>query len=130
MAHHTQPADTIALDLARAKLVDLQITFDVQPLPLALGEITWAMVSLTYSAAGVGAEMTIRVPIEWDGNASDDARRDLVLGRARELMENSFNASEFARRAPGKMVAAEITSPLEGLAQELGLSEPTAKPNG
>ena len=116
------------LDLSRAKLVDLQVNFDAQPLPIAFGEITWAAVDLTYSANGVGAEMTIRVPIEWDGNGSDEAKRDIALRRARDLLDHACNAPGLARAAASKMPAAEITNPLEGLAQELGLIEPTTKP--
>lgn len=116
------------LDLTKAKLVDLQVTFDAQPLPIAFGEITWAIVDLTYSANGVGAEMSIRVPIEWDGDASDDAKRDVALRRARDLLDHACNAPGLARAATSKMPPAEISSPFEGLAQELGLSEPTTRP--
>jgi hypothetical protein len=119
-----------ALDLTKAKLIDLQVNFDAQPLPIAFGEITWASVDLTYSASGVGAEMTIRVPLEWDGNASDDAKRDLALRRARDLLDHACNAPGLARAASSKMPPADVTSPLEGLAQELGLSEPTTSPKG
>jgi hypothetical protein len=116
------------LDLTKAKLIDLQVTFDSQPLPIAFGEIAWAAVDLSYSASGVGAEMTIRVPIEWDGNASEDAKRNLVLRRARDLLDHACNAPGLARAASSKMVPAEIASPLEGLSQELGLSEPSVRP--
>lgn len=118
------------LDLTKAKLIDLQVTFDAQPLPIAFGEITWASVDLTYSASGVGAEMTVRVPIEWDGDASDDAKRDLALRRARDLLDHACNAPGLARAASSKMPPADVTSPLEGLAQELGLSEPITSPKG
>lgn len=117
------------LDLTKAKLIDLQVTFDAQPLPIASGEITWAVVDLTYSASGVGAEMTIRVPVEWDGNASAEAKRDLALRRARELLDHACNAPGLARAASSKMPPADLTGPLEGLAQELGFSEPTTEPN-
>ncbi len=116
------------LDLTKAKLIDLQVTFDAQPVPIAFGEITWAVVDLSYSASGVGAEMTVRVPIEWDGNASDEAKRDLALRRARDLLDHACNAPGLARVSSSKMPPAEVTNPLEGLAQELGLSEPTTKP--
>jgi hypothetical protein len=90
------------LDLTKAKLIDLQVTFDAQPLPIAFGEITWASVDLTYSASGVGAEMTVRVPIEWDGNASDDAKRDLALRRARDLLDHACNAPAWPAPHPQK----------------------------
>jgi hypothetical protein len=117
------------LDLTTATLINLQVTFDAQPLPVALGEIAWASVELTYSAVGVGAEIRIRVPIEWDANASDEAKRDLALRRARDLLDHACNAPGLSRAVSAKMEPAELTSPLEGLAQELGLGEPTAKPN-
>lgn len=116
------------LDLSKAKLVDLQVTFDSQPLPIAFGEITWAAVDLSYSASGVGAEMTIRVPIEWDGNASEEAKRDLALRRARDLLDHACNAPGLVRATSSKMPPADITHPLEGLAQELGLREPSTTP--
>jgi hypothetical protein len=119
---------TNPLDLTKAKLLDLKVTFYAQPLPIALGEIAWAAVNLTYFANGVGAEMTIRVPVVWDGNASDDAKRDLALRRARDLLDHACNAPGLARAVSSKMPPAEISSPLEGLAQELGISEPTTKP--
>lgn len=116
------------LDLTKAKLVDLQVTFDAPPLPIALGEISWAAVGLAYCANGIGAEMTIRVPIEWDGKASEEAKRNLALRRARDLLDHACNAPGLARAACSKMAPGEIANPLQGLAQELGLSEPTTRP--
>lgn len=116
------------LDLTKAKLIDLQVTFDAQPLPIAFGELMWAVVDLSYSSSGVGAEMTIRVPIEWDGDASEEAKRDIALRRARDLLDHACNAPGLARAASSKMAAGEIANPLEGLAQELGISEPSTKP--
>jgi hypothetical protein len=74
--------------------------------------------------------MTIRVPIEWDGNASDEAKRDLALRRARDLLDHACNAPGLARTTSAKMQPGEVVPPLEGLAQELGLSDPTTKPIG
>jgi len=122
------PRSIDPLDLSKAKLIDLQVTFDAQPLPLAFGEITWAMVDLSYSTSGIGAEMTIRVPIAWDGDASEAAKRDLALRRARDLLDHACNAPGLARAASSKMPPGEVSGPLEGLAQELGLSEPTTTP--
>jgi hypothetical protein len=87
----TRPASPV-LDLKAAKLVGLQITFEAQPVPIAAGEIAWAAVDLVYSANGVGAEMTLRIPIEWDSSTSEAARRADVLQKARELLDHACNA--------------------------------------
>jgi hypothetical protein len=89
------PAGTV-LDLKGAKLVDLQVTFQSQPIPIAAGEITWATVDFVYSAGGIGAEMRLRLPIEWDGSASEAARKANVLRKARELLDHACNASGLA----------------------------------
>jgi hypothetical protein len=118
------------LDMKAAKLVDLQVNFEAQPVPVVAGEIAWATVDLVYSAHGLGAEMTLRVPVEWDGSTSEEARKADVLRKARDLLDHACNAPGLARAARGAAPenSIEDVGPFEGLAQELGLVEPTRKP--
>jgi hypothetical protein len=106
-----------------AKITDLTVEVDAVPVETTLGEVRWATVAITYVSGGVEPTLAIRVPVP----AVEPDREREALRRARQLIDHACTFS-------GLNVAQPATSPgmledtvLEGLSQELGISEPRTR---
>jgi len=118
---------------ATAKLIDLKTVLDPEPVPSREGPIVWATVTMEYTLAGLAPTVTISVPVPWLADETADERRARALGAARQLIDHACRAAGIgpmeAADEPTESVIDAITPPaLEGLAQELGLTEPTRAP--
>ncbi len=105
------------------KISDLTVEIDSVPVETSLGEVAWATVAITYVSGGVEPTLAIRVPVPW---SEADKERE-ALRRARQLIDHACTFPGLAQQvsSPGIL---EGTA-LEGLAQELGISEPKTQPN-
>ena len=124
----------MALKPATAKIVDLDTSVDVVPVQSREGPVVWATVKMEYTLAGLNPLVTICVPVPFKDGDTQDERRALALRCARQLIEHACRAAgvgpadnepEEALEAIGEEIA---PSALEGIAQELGLAEPTRAP--
>jgi hypothetical protein len=111
--------------LPTAKIVDLTTTLDARPKLTASGVVLWASVELVYASPGASPKVTIRVPLPWSPEESEAERSHLALRAARQLIDHACVAMTPAasETAPG-MLEGTI---LEGLSQELGISQPTTR---
>ncbi len=111
----------MAEKLPAAKISDLTVEVDAVPVDTALGEVAWATVAITYVSGGVEPTLAIRVPVPWEEKDKDGE----ALRRARRLIDHACTFPGLnAMPSPGILE----DSLLEGVAQELGLTPPTAKP--
>lgn len=125
----------MALRPAMAKIIDLDTTVDVVPVESSEGPIVWATVKMEYTLAGLTPAVTICVPVPWKAEESQDERRAQALRCARQLIEHACRAAGVGPAEPvsegsaaESIIEATMPSGMEGLAQELGLSEPTRQP--
>ena len=114
-----------------AKLVDMQTRLDREAVHTPIGPVQWATVRLNYALAGLSPSLTIRVPIALDKPQSETERANQALRNARLVIDHACHqygiASEEAGAAPvGKGSLPEV---LEGLTQELGITEPHTRSN-
>jgi hypothetical protein len=86
-----------------------------------------------YTLQGIFPDITIRVPVPWNTQEPKDQRRAQALRSARQLIDHACRAAGIApaevETDPVEDII-EATTPvaLEGVTQELGLANPTAKP--
>ena len=108
--------------LSPAKISDLTVEIDSIPVETSLGEVAWATVAITYVSGGVEPTLAIRVPVPWE---ELDKERE-ALSRARQLIDHACTFPGLAR--PGSSPELLEDTTLEGLSQELGITEPTHGP--
>lgn len=117
----------MALKPSAAKVIDLDATFDTAPVESREGPLLWATVRIAYTLQGLSPDIAIRVPISWNAQDSQEQRRDQALRAARQLIDHACRAV-----APADVESDSlediIRTPLEGIAQELGLTNPTSHP--
>lgn len=119
----------MALKLSSAKVIDLDATFDPGPVESGEGPLIWATVRIAYTLEGLSPDIAIRVPIPWDERETPDQRRTQALRAARQLIDHACRAVAPAEVEAAQDIIDRIMPPsLEGIAQELGLTDPTAKP--
>jgi hypothetical protein len=125
----------MALKPSTAKITDFETSFDALPVASAEGDVIWADVRIDYILAGLTPAVTIRVPVPWNERDTPDERKSKALRCARELIDHACHAAGVAaaetriETSPVEEVLDAVTpTALEGIAQELGLAPPTAKP--
>ena len=114
----------MAETVPRAKITDLTVDIDASPVDSMLGEVVWATVAITYASGDLEPTLAIRVPVP----ASEPDARSAALRRARQLIDHACTTLPTASSGPREPGILKDTV-LEGISQELGLTEPTAKPS-
>jgi len=114
--------------LPMTRIVDLETELDTLPVETSNGAILWANVEILYTSASLQPRVSIRVPLPWSETDTDTQRRDMALQFARQLIDHACVA--IAPTAPVLEKRSGILegTVLEGISQELGIAEPTAKP--
>jgi hypothetical protein len=125
----------MALKPSTAKITDFETSFDAVPVASAEGEIIWADVRIDYILSGLAPTVTIRVPVPWNERDTPEERKSKALRCARQLIDHACRAagvgaeeSETDDSPVEEILDAVTPTALEGIAQELGLATPTAKP--
>ena len=124
----------MALKPSTAKIIDLDTSVDVVPVETREGQVVWATVKMEYTLAGLNPTVTICVPVPFRDGDTQDERRAQALRCARGLIDHACRAAGVgpteAEPEPlaESMVETVEPSGLEGIAQELGLAEPTQAP--
>lgn len=110
-------------------VTELDTAFDAVPTDGPEGPVLWATVKIDYVMAGLLPVVTIRVPVPFDPEEPEARRRGKALRCARQLIDH---ACQVAGTLPSEPETSRRTDDepgiLEGLAQELGLAEPTSRP--
>ena len=129
------PGTAMALKPSTAKITDFETSFDAVPVESPEGDVIWADVRIEYILSGLTPAVTIRVPVPWNELDTSEERKSKALRCARQLIEHACRAAGVgpAETAIDDSLAQEALdavtpSALEGIAQELGLATPTAKP--
>ena len=112
----------MAEKLPAAKISDLTVEIDSIPVDTTLGEVAWATVAITYVSGGVEPTLALRVPVPWD---EPDKERE-ALRRARQLIDHACTFPRLAQAASSPGILEGTL--LEGVTQELGITEPTRSP--
>ena len=118
----------MAAKLPNAKITDLVVKVETGPVATPLGLITWASVEIRYLSGGVEPSVTIRVPVSWTDSESDADRQAQALRRARQLIDHACTSPALAGEPPAERAGLLEGTALEGLSQELGITQPTTKP--
>jgi hypothetical protein len=108
-----------------AKITDLTVEIDAAPVETTLGEVAWATVGIAYVSGDVEPSLAIRVPVPW---AEPDKRRE-ALRRARQLIDHACIFPGLNAAQPASSPGVLENTVLEGLSQELGISEPKTRPS-
>lgn len=118
----------------KAKIVDLDAVMETVPVETPEGPAIWATIAIQYALSGLSPSVTIRVPLSWKDGESESQQRARALQGARLLIEHACRAAgvgplaEDEDDSPAEMLQALVPPALDGLAQELGLAPPTARP--
>lgn len=125
----------MALKPSTAKITDSETSFDAVPVASAEGEVIWADVRIDYILSGLTPTVTIRVPLPWNESDTSEERKSKALRCARQLIDHACRAAGVGSAETGiddnpveEVIDAVTPTALAGLAQELGLATPTAKP--
>lgn len=125
----------MALKPSTAKITDFETSFDAVPVASAEGDVIWADVRIDYILSGLTPTVTIRVPVPWNEGDTPEERKSKALRCARQLIDHACRAAgvgaaetETDDSRVEEILDAVTPTALEGLAQELGLATPTAKP--
>ena len=125
----------MALKPSTAKITDSETSFDAVPVASAEGEVIWADVRIDYILSGLTPTVTIRVPVPWNESDTPEERKSKALRCARQLIDHACRAAGVGSAETGiddnpveEVIDAVTPTALAGLAQELGLATPTAKP--
>jgi hypothetical protein len=125
----------MALKPSTAKITDIETSFDAVPVTSAEGEVIWADVQIDYILSGLTPTVTIRVPLPWHERDTPEDRKSKALRCARQLIDHACRAGGVGAAETGiddspvqEILDAVTPTALEGIAQELGLAEPTATP--
>ena len=118
-----------------AKITDFETSFDAVPVASAEGEVIWADVRIDYILSGLTPTVIIRVPVPWNELDTSEERKSKALRCARQLIDHACRAAgvgaaetEIDDTPVEEVLDADMPTALEGIAQELGLAKPTAKP--
>jgi hypothetical protein len=130
---HGEPEAAMAINPATAKITDFETCFDVAPVASAEGPVIWAEVRIDYVLAGLQPSVTIRVPVAWTEDETAEARKGRALRCARKMIDHACRAAgvgtaEADDSSVEEALASVTPSAMEGLAQELGLAQPTREP--
>jgi hypothetical protein len=125
----------MALKSSTAKITDFETSFDAVPMASAEGDVIWADVRIDYILSGLTPTVTIRVPVPWNERETPEERKSKALRCARQLIDHACRAAGVSAAETGMddsavedVLHAVTPAALEGIAQELGLATPTAKP--
>jgi hypothetical protein len=124
----------MTLKPSTAKITDFETSFDAVPVASVEGEVIWADVRIDYILSGLTPTVTIRVPVPWNERDTPEERKSNALRYARQLIDHAcraagVGAAETGIDSPVEDVLDAVTpTALEGIAQELGVATPTAKP--
>jgi hypothetical protein len=118
----------MAPKLPSSKIADLRTFLDPDLALSPGGPVRWATVEILYAADQFRPTVSIRVPVPWKKTDTDDQLRALALRYARQLIDHACVA--MVPTAPDSESNADLLegTVLEGLSQELGISEPVTKP--
>jgi hypothetical protein len=129
------PEFAMALKPSTAKITDFETSFDAVPVGSVEGKVIWADVRIDYILSGLTPTVTIRVPIPWTESDMPEDRKSKALRCARQLIDHACRAAGVGAAETGAddstvedALDAITPTALEGIAQELGLATPTAKP--
>jgi hypothetical protein len=126
------PEVSMPIKPSAAKITDFETSFDAAPVATAEGEVIWADVRIDYILAGLTPSVTIRIPVPWREGDTPEARKSMALRCARELIDHACIAAGIPSPpipTPGfRDTIADALPALEGVAQELGLAEPSTQP--
>ena len=124
-----------AIDLKpnSAQVVDLSTRFETLPVETEVGPILWADIQIAYTLAGLNPTVDIRVPVPFEAGETDAQRKAKALRSARLLIDHACQAAGVRADRPvsaslQEAIEGMIPTSLEGVAQELGLVRPSAKP--
>lgn len=91
--------------------------------------VLWANVEILYTAADtLSPRVCIRVPLPYAEAESEAQRHDLALRAARQLIDHACVSLGPVETPTGESQEMTKDTVLEGLTQELGLTEPRTKP--
>jgi len=113
-----------------AKVVDVETSLDAVPVDTAVGPVLWATVRLDYLLAGMSPRLDIRVPIPYGAEQTDAERTRQALRNARLLIDHACQASGIQAEKPldpTQIVEQLIPTPLEGLSQQIGITNPPTR---
>ena len=125
----------MALKPSTAKITDFETRFDAIPVASEVGEVIWADVRIDYILSGLTPTVTIRVPVPWSERDTPEERKSKALRCARQLIDHACHAAGVGAAETGiddspveEVLDAVTPTAFAGIAQELGLATPTAKP--
>jgi hypothetical protein len=116
-----------------AKVVDIETVLEAVPVETGIGPILWATARIDYAMVGLSPHVDIRVPIPFEPGQSDTERGRQALRNARLLIDHACHSSGIPpeKATPQDFqdfVAEMLPASLQGVAQELGITEPTSQP--
>jgi len=117
----------MAPKLPPSKIVDLKTVLAPNVMLSPSGAIQWATVEILYAAEQFQPTVLIRVPVPWTKDTSDEDLRALALRFARQLIDHACVMVPPAAETEGSPGVLEGTV-LEGVSQELGITDPSTKP--
>jgi hypothetical protein len=117
-----------------AKVADLSTRFEALPEQTKIGPVLWADVEITYELAGLNPTVDIRVPVPFVEGQTDAERKRQALRNARLLIDHACQVGGVQADTPvnarAQIALKEmLPASLQGIAQELGLSDPTTDTN-
>ncbi len=125
----------MALKPSTARITDFETSFDAVPVASSEGDVIWADVRIDYVLSGLTPAVTIRVPVPWNEIDTPEERKSKALRCARQLIDHACRAAgvgteeaEIDDSPAEEVLDSVMPTALEGIAQELGLAQPTAKP--
>ena len=124
----------MALKPSTAKITDFETSFDAVPAATPEGDVIWADVRIDYILSGLTPTVTIRVPVPWSERDTSEERKSKALRCARQLIDHACRAAGVGAAdteiddSPAEVLDAVTPTALAGIAQELGLTTPTAAP--
>lgn len=116
-----------------AKVIDIETALDAVPIETGIGPILWATVRIDYAMVGLSPHVDIRVPIPFEPGQNDAERGRQALRNARLLIDHACHSSgippeNYSTKDFQGYVAEMLPASLQGVAQELGITEPTSQP--
>lgn len=120
---------------AAPRITDFETSFEAIPVPSADGDIIWADVRIDYILSGLTPSVTIRVPVPWSEQDTQEERKSNALRCARQLIDHACRAAGVPNAEPdpdqdavADALDAATPTIVEGIVQELGLTSPTSQP--
>jgi hypothetical protein len=113
---------------AKLPIVELTTLLDPDLTQSPEGPVRWATVDILYAAGQLRPTVSIRIPVPWAKTDTDDDLRSSALHHARQLIEHACETMVPAAPATNGGPGVLEGTVLEGLSQELGLSDSVTTP--